>query len=239
MTTAKDAIEILGIAIGVLEIEKESLIGKANELEKILREEVVYLQTWVEKLGKIDGKIFNAEKRIKTAETNIKQALESMSHFMKLMNETYDSDTERLEWLQSSYDYWEGVRDYWTDTLPMEKYTLAMYKIDRLPIYKKVHTLGYVVVPAMYDKWQEAENLGRDKVAELLAKTLELELKQAEQQVAIADLQTALSELSGRMDENEQLDAEQQQQIDVMWEFLKSQFPDEFAPDEIDPDELP
>ncbi len=154
-----------------------------------------------------------------------------MEYFSERM-EGVDSPSE-IEELQEYYDYWKGIKKYWQSQTTNPTIALAIYKLEKASISKTLYTLGTFVLPAEYNLWKEAEALSYDKLAELTAKQQEMEKKQAEMQVAIANLQTALSEFSERLTANEQLDAEQQQQIDVIWEFLKSQFPDKF-PDSTD-----
>ena len=124
--------------------------------------------------------------------------------------------------LREHLEYWRQQKTYWTSerssanyTLAMEKFILSVHLADQIMLQPVVR--GYkLATQAARNLLGEAKELVANKVAELEVKQAELDVKVSELQTAISNLQSALAGLSTRMDANEQLDANQQQQIDSM-----------------------
>lgn len=223
--TVKDGFEVAQAAVNMLTGEKATLEGKTEQCKAIYDREVEYLKTWGKKLSDINLQIGLAEKRVKDAhgvvsncEYQIETAERGISYYQRRLDGTVSGS--EASHLRANLEYWRKQKSYWESqlstaqtTLTSEKYTLAMLRVDRVPVYKMVYTLQYVVEGA-YNKWHEAKRLLANRVTALEVKQAELDAKTAEMQMAISNLQSALANLSTRMDANEQLDAKQQEQID-------------------------
>ncbi len=227
LTTAKDAYEITQGIVNILTGEKETLEGKEAECLAEWEKQVAYFIPEYEKLGRLALEVSNAESRVEDAQgvvsnchSEIYRADLAISYYLRQLEAT-TSPSESAE-LRETIRYWRQIKSHWESqlatakvTLKNEKYTLTMWKIDYANQSQRVYTLN-VVVSNAWNRYNEAKRLLANRVTALEAAERQLAQDLAAVQSAISSLQSALSSLSDRMGANEQLDAEQQQQIDDM-----------------------
>ena len=228
LTNAKDALEITQGVVNVLTGEQRTLEGRTEELKAWYDENVEeYLIPAGKKLAELYAKVNRAETRVQDAQvvvnncqSQIETASRSISYFRRRLEETVSGSEAGPLW--DSLQYWRKNKTHWESelftantTLSVEKYTLIMYRRDHAEQRKRVISYDFAT-QASRRAWRRAQGVLANKVAELETKLAELAEKQAQMQTAIEGLESALADLSTRMDANEQLDANQQQQLDEM-----------------------
>ena len=227
LTNAKDAYEITRGIVNFLTGEKETLEGKEAECLAEWQKQVADFIPEYEKLGLLALEVASAERRVEDAkgvvsncQSEIDRAKLAISYYLKQLEKT--TSPSESEELRAHLKYWRQIKSHWESqlataeiTLKNEKYTLAMWKIDHANQWQRVYTLNFVVSNA-WSRYQNAEQSLADKVRELGEKQAQLEQDLAAVQSAISALQSELSDLSNRLAANEQLDAQQQQEIDNM-----------------------
>ncbi len=226
-TNAKDAFEIAQGVVNVLTGEKETLEGKEAQRLAEWEEAVAYYIPEYEKQGRLHLQVSDAKKRVQDAhgvvsncEYQIETAERGISYYQRRLDGTVSGS--EASHLRANLEYWRQQKSYWKSqlstaqtTLTSEKYTLAMLEMDLVRQEMRVYSLQMAVSSA-WRRYHTAKRFLANKVAALEEKQAELDVKVSELQTAIGNLQSALANLSTRMDANEQLDAEQQQQIDSM-----------------------
>lgn len=227
LTNAKDAYEITQGIVNFLTGEKETLVGKQAQLYAEWEKQVEYLRPEANKLASLALEVANAERRVKNAhevvsncQSEIDRAKLAISYYLKQLEKT--TSPSESEELRENLRYWREIKSHWESrlataeiTLKNEKYTLTMWKMDHANQWQRVYTLNFVVSNAWNLYW-DAKRLLENRVTELEEKQAQLAQDLAAVQSAISALQSALSDLSNRLDANEQLDAQQQQEIDNM-----------------------
>ena len=231
LTNAKDAYEITKGIVNVLIGEKQTLEGKTAELHREWKKQVEYLRPEANKLASLTLEVANAERRVEDAQgvvsncqSEIDRAKLAISYYLKQLEKT--TSPSESEELRENLRYWREIKSHWASklataeiTLKNEKYTLTMWKVDHANQWQRVYTLNFVVSNAWNLYW-DAKRLLANRVTALEEKQKQLARELAAVQSAISALQSALADFSNRLDANEQLDAEQQQQIDDMREDI-------------------
>jgi len=225
LTNAKDAFEITQGIVNILTEERGILEVPRNELRADWEKQVEDLRTEGKKLASLASEVSNADRRVQDAQdvvsnchSEIEKAERGISYYQKQLEKTISGSES--ESLRESLRYWRQQKSYWESqlsaaetTLENEKYTRGMWKVDYANQSQRVYTLS-VVVGNAWTRYQNAEKSLADKVRELGEKQAQLAQDLAAVQSAVSGVQSALTNFSNRLTANEELDANQQQQID-------------------------